>query len=150
IVITGPISDPAAGQKVTLVENNQDIRELGGSITADSLFTQSQTGTMLNGANAVDSFNAVNAVSGDVQLTDTAAPLTITGISETGGNVQIINNGGASVGQGIVIAGGISDATSAGQVTLEENKQDIQELGGSITADSLFTQSQSGTILSGA
>src|SRR5208282_4822773 len=103
IVITGPISDPAAGQKVTLVENNQDIRELGGSITADSLFTQSQTGTTLDGAVAVNTFNAVNALSGDVQLTDTAAPLTITGISETGGDVQITNNGDPALGEGIVI-----------------------------------------------
>ena len=41
-------------------------------------------GTILGNANAVTSFNATNASSRGVALTNTA-PLTITGISETGG-----------------------------------------------------------------
>src|SRR5262249_47328916 len=42
-------------------------------------------------SNAVTGFNATNTTTGDVFLSNTAALLTITGISETGGNTLVLN-----------------------------------------------------------
>ena len=60
----------------------------------------------LNGANTVNTFNATNTTGGNIALTNTAAPLTITGISETGGGNVVVNNTGAANITGTVSAGG--------------------------------------------
>ena len=56
------------------------------AITAGTLTTSSVGGTTLDSANQVGRFNATNGTSGDISLTNTAAPLTITGISQAVGN----------------------------------------------------------------
>ena len=110
------------------------------------------TGDILNGDNAVGSFNAVNSASGDLQFNNNAnALLTVTGISEAGGNVQLINFGGTTTGSGIVISGTISDTAASGIVSVKEWNADIQETGaGAVDANTLVTQSKQGTLFMGA
>ena len=115
----------------TFSVNAASIQETGGAIDANTLSTQSATGTTLNGANKVLNFTAANVTSGDIQLTNAAIPLTITapGISEAGGNVQVTNTGGAGAGTGILVTGPISDTFATGTVSLQETAADIQETG---------------------
>ncbi len=103
------------------------ITESGGGLfgTSGLLSSTSTTGQTLGGANAVGSFNATNTTSGDISLTNTAATLTITGISETGGNVTV-NNTGA-----ITTTGGI---TTAANGTISLTSSGTQTLGGVVTA----------------
>ena len=69
-----------------------------GIVQAVTLTTSSSAGTSLTGANLVNSFNASNSASGNLQFTNTAAPLTITGISESvGGNVTVTNTGAVAI-----------------------------------------------------
>ena len=84
------------------------MTETGGAlISAATLTTTSVGGTTLGDANTVSTFNATNMTSGDVSLTNTAAPLTITGISQSGGgNVSVTNTGGITVSGAIASAAG--------------------------------------------
>src|SRR5207248_9962572 len=80
--------------------------------TSSVLTTSSATGTTLTNANQVGRFNATNTTSGNVALTNTAMPLTITGISEAGGgNIAVTNTGAIS-------ATGTISASGAGTVAL--------------------------------
>jgi hypothetical protein len=89
---------------------NVDTTAQGGSITETSgalsvsgtLTTNSTSGTTLNGTgNAVQTYSGRNTTSGDISLTNnTAATLTLSGISETGGNITVNNTGGLVVGAG--------------------------------------------------
>jgi hypothetical protein len=131
--------------KVTLTASASSISETStaGIITAGTLQTQSATGTLLNSANVVSSFTAANSTSGDIQLKNTAAPLTISSISQSGGNVQVINNGGIS------LAGAISDAN--GIVSLYDTSAAINETtSGAIAASLLVGQAATGMTLNGA
>ena len=83
-------------------------------------------GVTFNGANAVSSFNATNITSGDINLTNTAAPLTITGISQAGGGNVIVNNTGA-----LTTSGAISTASN-GSITL--NASGVETIGSAVTA----------------
>ncbi|OWK44982.1 Flagellar hook-length control protein FliK [Fimbriiglobus ruber] len=81
-------------------------------IDAGLLTTSSDEGTSLVGPNAVASFNATNTTGGVISLTNTAAPLTIAGITEAGGGSVTVTNTG-----GITVSGAISAATT-GAVSL--------------------------------
>ena len=126
MLITGTITDTAAAGIVSLKEWTTSIEETPlatptGRIVANLLITQSKSGTLLNGANAVSGLIAVNDPSGgDFQLTNTL-PLTIEGIIETGGNLTVVNAGG------IGITGTVKDL--GGTVNLKDTAAGIQEIG---------------------
>src|SRR4029077_18746647 len=88
-----------------------------GAISANLLTTSSVGGTVLNAANTVTSFNATNTTSGDISLTNTAAPLTITGISQSGGGNASVNNTGAIVVGGATVTGGNLSLTSSADIS---------------------------------
>ena len=149
--IGGTIADIAPAGTVSLQDTSEGIQEAGGQIDANQLVTSSVEGTVLNGNNAVTSFSATNSTGGDVDLNNNSnALLTITGIAETNGNVQVINFGGTAVGTGILITGAINDASGV-TVSIKEWNADIQESGaGVIDTNTLITQSKRGTLLNGA
>ncbi len=128
----------AAGRNVALTSGG--TIDQTGAITAGLLTTTSVGGTVLNAANAVGSFNATNTTSGNIELTNTAAPLGITGISQAGGDDVIISNTGAiTVGGATVTAG---DLTLTASSTIGQS--------GAIAADLLTTSSAGGTLLNSA
>ena len=104
-----------------------------GLISGALLTTNSVGGETLNGANAVSSFNATNITSGDIALTNTAAPLTITGISQTGGGDIIVTNSGALTTSGAITTG------SNGNISLTAT-------GGTETLGSAVTANGSGNV----
>ena len=77
-----------------------------GSISTGSLTTNSVGGTVLNGANTVSSFSATNTPNGTVELTNTAATLTVNGISQGDGGLTISNTGH------LTVAGAVTAATT--------------------------------------
>ncbi len=95
ITISGAITAVTANVNLTATGS---ISETGaGAISCALLTTNSATGTTLDGANTVATFSASNSTSGNVSLTNTAAPLTITGVTQVaGGNVTINNTGGVT------------------------------------------------------
>ncbi|CAG4884872.1 exported protein of unknown function [Georgfuchsia toluolica] len=86
------------------------INQTGGSLTTPTLTTVSVGGTTLNSANAIGSIQASNSGSGDIALTNTGA-LSIAGISNSAGNINISNAGPMSMNESQVY-------TSTGTVTL--------------------------------
>jgi hypothetical protein len=83
-----------------------------------------------NGTNAVSSFNATNSSSGDITLTNSAAPLTITGINQAGGKLILTNNGEIT-GSGPVVVSGAATITAGDQpITLTNAGNDF---GGKVT-----------------
>ena len=78
------------------------------------LATSSGTGQTLNGTNAVSIFNATNSTSGNISIwTSLVAPLTVTGISNTGGSVMV-NGSGAVIVNGAVTASNAVTLTGSG------------------------------------
>ena len=125
--------DAAAGGAIT--ESGS-----GAFGTSGLLTTNSTSGQILNGANSVGSFNATNATSGAISLSDTASPLTITGISETGGDIGVSNTGPLTTAGAVTTAangnisltatgtetiGGAVTAGGAGTVTLDSTGGDL-------------------------
>src|SRR5207248_2687697 len=107
--------------------------------------TSSVGGTTLGGANAVGSFNATNSTGGNISLINTAAPLTITGISQSGGGSVTVNNTGAISLTGTVSAG------SGGAINLVASGT-LSETGASLATPRAPdpTSSVGGTTLGGA
>ena len=107
ITLTGLVSSAnnvslTAGGAIT-----EDITDGNtGAISGVTLTTTSVGGQTLEGANTVTNFNAANTTSGDINLVNTAATLTVTGISQTGGGSVFLNNSGA-----ITLTGSVSSAT---------------------------------------
>ena len=64
--------------------------------------------------------------SGNINLTNTAAPLTITGISQTGGGSITVNNTGALTTSGVV------STAANGSITL--NASGVETIGSAVTA----------------
>ncbi len=153
ITVNAAVSTGSGDITVTSAGN---ITETGGTFsTTGTLTTSSVTGTTLNNANTVGTFNATNTMSGNVSLVNTAAQLTITGISETGGNVsitnqgKIVNTGAITAGSGNIDLtandGGIgieSTITTAGTLILDPTAGVTQEttLGSMFSASSLTLQ----------
>ena len=76
-------------------------------------------------------------------MINTAAPLTISSVSQTGGNVQIVNTGG------MTLSGTATD--SSGIISLYDRSAGIQEsTSGTITANLLIDQCSTGTTLNNA
>ena len=124
IAITGTVT---AGTNNVALTSSDTINESGsGLVNSGTLTTQSVNGETLNGANTDANFSAGNTTGGDIQLTNAAAPLDITGISEAGGNV-LINNTGALTNTGAITT------TANGNITL--NASGTETLGAAITAN---------------
>lgn len=103
---------------------------VGGLINGATLTTTSVTGTLLDdNSHTVNAFNATNSGVGDVLLVNTAAPITITGMTQTGTGLLSVDNTGA-----IIVTGSI--AAGAGNSVL-------------LLATDTITQSGSGTISGG-
>ena len=116
------------------------VQETGaGTISGNLLTTHSVTGTILANANDVSSFNATNTTSGNVQLTDTAAPVSITGISETGGNVIVTDTNGVSVAasDNITSSGNIAANAGSGTLTLNAGSELLSSNLINLTADTM-------------
>ena len=123
LTVASPIS---AGSGNVFITSGANIVEtgVGGFVgTTGTLTTSTVTGQTLNGANTVSGFNASNTTSGNIALANTAAPLTITGISQTAspvsaanGNVGIVNTGaiGNSAAAVMNVAGNTSLTTLGG------------------------------------
>ena len=134
----------AAGHTVTLDSSaGGEITQLAGVVTAGSLVTKASGGTILNDANQVGSFNATDT-NGAVSLTNTASPLTLAGVSASGGAAVTINNTG-----GITITGTVS-APSGGAVNLTSTDL-ISETGAGLisTTGTLTTTSGTGGLSGG-
>jgi hypothetical protein len=150
INLTSGTIDTSAGTagNVTLTAGGAITESGSGAIKTKAtslLMTSSATGTSLGNANQVGSFNASNTTSGNVTLSNTAAPLTIAGISQSGGGSVTVNNTGAVSITGTVSAGvgGAINLTSSGA---------LSESGGGLisTTGTLTTSSAGGTTLNGA
>ncbi|MGZ5009594.1 MAG: two-partner secretion domain-containing protein [Methylobacter sp.] len=103
---------------VSLTSSMGAIAEAGGIINTTGLLTTiSSLGTMLNGANTVGSFNATNTANGNIALTNTAANLTLTGISNTAANGDVtLNNTGMITNSAPISASNVS--LKAGKMAL--------------------------------
>jgi filamentous hemagglutinin family protein len=102
------------------------------NIVADGLVIVADHGigsVFLALATQVNRLNATNITSGDIALTNTAAPLTIIGVSQSGGGAVLVNNTGGITANGDIVssnstvssgaygkAGGIS-LTSTGTIS---------------------------------
>ena len=120
------ISLPAVTLTGSLIATSGEAISQTGADAGVTLTTSSIGGTTLNSANMFTNFNGLNTTSGDIQFTNSASPLTITGISETGGGSILINNTG-----GITTGGSISTAAN-GNITL--NGSGTETLGSMVTA----------------
>ena len=110
------------------------ISEVGsGFVTGSLLTTHSSTGTTLNAANQVTTFNATNTTSGDISLTN-SVPLDIAKIDETGGNVSVTNAGTVTVSGPVTTTGGGTVAlTSTGGTSDILVNANIQSAAGDLT-----------------
>ena len=99
-MITGAAS--ADGGTINLISNSGSITEsgVGALSTTGTLTTMSNGGQFLSGANTIANFNSTNSGSGDVVLTNTASPLNIIYVNQTGagGNIAIENTGAIRAG----------------------------------------------------
>ena len=84
ISITGSIA-AGASNNVSLTSTGAITESGGGLISGALLTTSSVGGQALGGANTVSSFNATNTTSGNISFNDIAAPVTVTGVSQSGG-----------------------------------------------------------------
>ena len=100
------------------------IRESGAGLvsTTGTLTTSSATGEDLEGANTVGTFNATNTGSGDIVFTNTATPLTVAAVSQTGGGYVTVNNTGAIGITGTIgTDGGAVNLVATGGVTVNNS-----------------------------
>ncbi len=114
MTLTGAINT-GSSNNLNLTSSGTLSETGAGAINTNTLTTNTATGTLLNGANTVLNLNATNTVSGDIQLTDTADPLTINAITQSGagniGNVYIYNVGSLNI-EGPVVTQGNGGSTS--------------------------------------
>ncbi len=115
-----------------------------GAITGSTLTLNTVGGAVLDFGDTVTGFNATNTGGGAITLVNTAAPLTITGISQTGSGAITVNNTG-----NMSITGSIAGAANAVNLT---STGALSESGAGLisTTDTLTTSSATGTTLSGA
>jgi filamentous hemagglutinin family protein len=104
----------------TVTINAGDAISQTGGITAAALRTSSGTGTRLDGTNAVSSFSAANASSGDIVFVNTTRPgtLTVLGVNNNGGGVMIDNTGAILTSGDITAAQGALSLTAHSPITV--------------------------------
>ena len=101
------IASATVGGNLTLVSNGAISQS--GAISAQLLTINSVGGAILNSANTITSFNATNATSGDIDLTNSSTgTLLVTGIAQSSGlgNVNITNTGTMTISGAINTTGG--------------------------------------------
>jgi len=125
---------------VSLTGTASSIVEADNSsfVAAVVLTTNSSGGTTLKAPNTVSGFNAGNAGGGDIQLTNTANPLTISSISESGGGSITLTNTGAISVTGKVSAdgaGGVNliGTASGNAIGIDVNGATVQTADGKLT-----------------
>jgi hypothetical protein len=110
------------------------------TINADVLDANAVTGIALAGNNTVNEFSATNTTSGDIVLSNTAAPLEITSINQaSSGDVSVTNTGAMFTSGSITTDGGdVSLSTISNDSTLKALTINgaIDTNGGSISANS--------------
>lgn len=105
ITINAAMSGSAA--TVRLIAAGGGVTEgTSGTITAANLITSSVGGTTLTNTNILNSFNASNSGGGDIVLSNAAATLAVTGISQAGGGSVTVNNSGEITTSGAIISSG--------------------------------------------
>ena len=106
VTLAAPVT--SNGGNVNLTASGA-VTETGAGVvgTAGTLTTGSASGQTLNGANAVGSFNATNSPGGNVSLVNTAATLSVTGVSQTGGTTTVSNTGSLSVTGAVTSSGNV-------------------------------------------
>jgi len=122
---SGLISAPA--KTVTLSAVNGSISGNSAAttnVTADTLGVTAKTGIgSISGNNpvtaAVSSFSATNATSGDINFSNTGT-LSITGLTESGGNTSIANTGATTVNGAINGGTGTVTLATSGALTLNQ------------------------------
>ena len=131
VISGGPISLSAGGAITEGIA--------GSLITTGLLTTQSVDGQTLigNGTNAVSAFNATNSTSGDITLTNSAAPLTITGINQTGGRLNLTNNGEITSSGPVAVTGAAT--LNAGDQSITLTNAD-NNFGGTVTVTAAATR----------
>ena len=146
------IADGNAGLAGTVSEGSN------GGVVGGLLTTRSNGGTVLDSThNQVTGLNAINAGTGNVALTNAAATLTVSGVTQNSGDVTVINTGNLVTSGAIVTAangnialntsgnetiGAAVTAGGAGAVTLQSTGN------GAVTVNTGQTvQSTSGAIL---
>ena len=122
-----------------------------GAIIGSELTTNSVGGTVLSFGNDIASFNATNSGSGNIQLSNTANLLTISGITQSGsGNVIVTNTGALTTSDVINTNGGnvnlttLSPDSSARVLTINAS---IQTQGGAVDLDAANNSSHSAVAL---
>ncbi|MFZ3067502.1 MAG: hypothetical protein WA253_05080, partial [Gammaproteobacteria bacterium] len=107
----------APGSNITL-RSSSTIGESGSAlVNAALLSTNSVGGTTLNNANTISSFNGTNTTSGQMSLINTGS-LSLTGISQTGGNLVINNLGAISQTSALTVSGTSSFSADANTINL--------------------------------
>jgi filamentous hemagglutinin family protein len=105
ITINAAMSGSAA--TVRLIAAGGGVTEgTSGTITAANLITSSVGGMTLTNTNILNSFNASNSGGGDIVLSNAAATLAVTGISQAGGGSVTVNNSGEITTSGAIISSG--------------------------------------------
>lgn len=91
-----------------------------GMISAAALTTSSAGGTILNGANQISSFSALNSDSGAIELTNTTRPgtLTLLDITNTAGGIAVDNTGAILTSGAITAAQGNLTLTAHSPITV--------------------------------
>jgi filamentous hemagglutinin family protein len=128
INVTGAVNTGVGA--VNLASTGAIGEGLSGTITAGLLTTNSNGGTTLNNANRVSSFSAVNTGTGNIQFTNTASLLSITGITNlaANGNDMIMNTGDIAVNGAIAegtnnltLQSGSNGAAKSGNIGVNNN-----------------------------
>ncbi|MDB5824639.1 MAG: filamentous hemagglutinin N-terminal protein [Herminiimonas sp.] len=115
-VSLGQISDLSG----TVTVNAGDAISQTGGIAAAALRTSSANGTRLDSTNAVASFSATNTVSGDVVLTNTTRPntLSLAEVTNGGGGIVVDNTGAILTTGDITAAKGALSLTAHSPITV--------------------------------
>ena len=129
---------------ITGINTGGNINLTAGSLTGSGILSGNQLtttttdGSVLNSLNAVNIYTASNSTSGNIELNNDAATLTLAGIDQSGSGDVIISNTGNIVTSAAIISNGINLA-AGGTIT--------QSSTGTLTGGLLTTQSDGGTTL---
>ena len=129
------------GIDTTLTSSSGEINEgpSGSLATTGLLTTISSSGQDLvgNESNAISSFNATNTTRGDIKLSNISSPLNITGISQTGGGLLIVNGGEITSSGPLTVTGDASISAAGQSITLTNVDNDFS---GTVTLAGATTQ----------